>query len=428
MRCPTLSELPPPPPGKSGWPWTAESAQLPDTISDGAPWPRVSIVTPSYNQAQFIEETIRSVLLQGYPDLEYIIMDGGSTDGSVEIIRKYEPWLAYWVSEKDKGQSEAINKGFARTSGSFIAWLNSDDTYKPGGLARAVDVLMHHPDVDFVHGDCDIVDGAGMAVYTLRAEDITFARLMSRRGGISQATVLMRRDTWGKVGPLDESLHYTMDFEYWARILSQGKCVRIPYVLATYRKIPGTKSFSRPDLSADESLRTMRRFMMEVPDLFPTREIRERMVAQALWESGVIHYFLGDAKRGLSLLQQAVAQDGTLKSNPQSLADPIVGSLIKQMDFESQVNWGQILRLFCEAPLGLLSRLRLIPYVLGTTHMTLAFRYYEQQCIGKVRRNLPLGVCYMPRWLMNRGVWSIGIEAFLGKPVADLLRQRKWSG
>src|SRR5262245_50300660 len=114
MKCPAVAELPPPPSGKTGWPWTDETPPLPSTQPDGSPWPRISIVTPSYNQSEFIEETIRSVLLQGYPDLEYIIIDGGSTDQSLDIIRKYARWLAYWISEKDRGQSHAINKGFER--------------------------------------------------------------------------------------------------------------------------------------------------------------------------------------------------------------------------------------------------------------------------------------------------------------------------
>ena len=127
MRCPTLSELPTPPRGKRGWPLTEETPQLPDTMPDGQPWPGVSIVTPSYNQGRFIEETIRSVLLQGYPDLEYIIIDNSSVDNSVEIIRKYEKWLTYWVSEPDKAQSQAINKGFEKATSEIYAWLNSDD-------------------------------------------------------------------------------------------------------------------------------------------------------------------------------------------------------------------------------------------------------------------------------------------------------------
>ena len=134
MRSPCLANLPPPPPGKSGWPWTVGCPRLPDTMPDGSHWPSFSIVTPSYNQGQFIEETIRSVLLQGYPNVDYTIIDGTSADQSVEIIKKYEPWLTYWVSEPDRGQAHAINKGLRHCSGAIRAYLNSDDIYLPNAL------------------------------------------------------------------------------------------------------------------------------------------------------------------------------------------------------------------------------------------------------------------------------------------------------
>jgi glycosyltransferase involved in cell wall biosynthesis len=160
MRCPTLGELFLPP-GKTGWPWTEESPQLSDTMPDGRPWPQVSVVTPSYNQEQFIEETIRSVLLQGYPNLEYIIIDGGSIDESVEIIRKYADWLAYWVSEPDRGQTDALNKGFARAHGEIVAWLNSDDTYEPGTLRRVAQEFGEDQARVVIYGNCNFVDENG---------------------------------------------------------------------------------------------------------------------------------------------------------------------------------------------------------------------------------------------------------------------------
>ena len=126
--------------------------------------PLVSIITPSYNQARYIEATMQSVFMHDYPRIEYIIVDGGSTDGTVDIIRKYENKLAWWVSEKDKGQTDAINKGFARATGDILAWINSDDTYEPGAVSAAVQFLQEHPKVGMVYGDCNFINESGKVI------------------------------------------------------------------------------------------------------------------------------------------------------------------------------------------------------------------------------------------------------------------------
>jgi glycosyltransferase involved in cell wall biosynthesis len=149
-----LSDLPPPSRGKKGWPWTMDSAPVAARLPNGADWPKISIVTPSYNQGQFIEETVRSVLLQGYPNLEYIVMDGGSEDSTLDILRKYEHAIDFWTSAPDKGQAEAINKGFARASGDVLAWLNSDDVYEMGVLAQVAEFFQEQLDIDVISGRC----------------------------------------------------------------------------------------------------------------------------------------------------------------------------------------------------------------------------------------------------------------------------------
>ena len=265
MRCPTLDELPPPPAGKTGWPWTEESPQLPDTMPGGSHWPRVSIVTPSYNQGQFIEETIRSVLLQGYPDLEYIIIDGGSTDGSVEIIRKYEHRLAYWVSEPDRGQSEAINKGWQRASGQIMAWLNSDDTYGPGAVARAVDFFLKRSEADIIYGGVKFARGDGSPICSVAAREPFDPRELLLRDFISQPATFLRRTAVEALGWLDTNLHHAMDYGYWLRAVAQG-CVLAPVPgapLARFRIHETSKSISRAERFYPEILGILENFFTQ---------------------------------------------------------------------------------------------------------------------------------------------------------------------
>ena len=248
-RCPTVDTLPAPPPGKTGWPWTEESQQLPDTVQNGSPWPKVSIVTPSYNQDRFLEESIRSVLLQGYPDLEYIIIDGGSTDGSVEIIKKYERWITYWVSEPDRGQSHAINKGLEKSTGEFFNWHNADDLLTVNSLATTAVALIQHPNAGYVHGYRIVIDSHSQIQYDTRHptwENMARVPELSDsiallRGGI-QIGGLMRRQLVVKLGGVDENLHYVMDRDLVLRLELIQPPVYVDFPVVCWRAHPEAKT------------------------------------------------------------------------------------------------------------------------------------------------------------------------------------------
>jgi glycosyltransferase involved in cell wall biosynthesis len=184
--------------------------------------PRVTIVTPSYNQALYLEATIQSVLAQAYSNLEYIIIDGGSTDGSVDIIRKYERHLAYWISEPDRGQSDAINKGFRRATGTYLNWLNSDDVLLPHALQTLVEFLDCHPDIACVFGNTVFIAPDGSELF--RRRDIPFhAGIVTYAFNyLPQPAALFRAQVLKRVGMLDERLHYCMDHELWLRMHGAG--------------------------------------------------------------------------------------------------------------------------------------------------------------------------------------------------------------
>jgi glycosyltransferase involved in cell wall biosynthesis len=189
--------------------------------------PKITIVTPSYNQAQFLEETILSVLQQDYPHIEYIIIDAGSTDNSVDIIRKYEHKLAFWVSEPDRGQGHAINKGFARATGDILSWLNSDDMLTPGAIIQAVHAFQSNPDVDVVYSDFDNLDEQTGRITQHRVRQATLANLLGGGNCIPQPTAFMRRALLDRIGLVDESLYHALDWELWIRAAKHGRLLHL---------------------------------------------------------------------------------------------------------------------------------------------------------------------------------------------------------
>jgi glycosyltransferase involved in cell wall biosynthesis len=260
MHCPSIKQLPQPPPDKSGWPWTVESTPFPDRRPDGAPWLKFSIVTPSLNQGQFIEKTIRSVLLQGYPNIEYIIMDGGSTDGSVEIIKKYEKWLRHWQSAPDKGQSNAINTGFARAKGDILAWLNSDDHYYPDALSRVAKSVDNSNHISAVVGACRQEDDVYKRSSFILPERLTREDIAPWYFGdnqIAQPSCFMMAWAVRKAGGLREDLHYVFDYEYWLRLLDIAPIVRVEYCLSEITVHQGIKPIRSPGKSFSELIRVM---------------------------------------------------------------------------------------------------------------------------------------------------------------------------
>ena len=222
--------------------------------------PFVSIVSPSFNQAKFLEATIESVLGQDYPNFEYIIIDGGSTDGSVEIIQRYADQLAAWISKPDQGQTDAINKGFDLAQGEILAWINSDDTYEPGAIRAAAETLHANPDIGMVYSDANYIDETGRVIGEFNAQQTDYNRLLRGAVYIPQQAAFFRSALWKKVGPLDPAFYFAMDYDLWVRLSKISSLRYIPgRPWANFRLHGAAKSIAEDDRCWPEMLQVHRR-------------------------------------------------------------------------------------------------------------------------------------------------------------------------
>jgi len=277
---------------KSGWPWIENATPPPLERPGGNPWPKISIVTPSFNQGQFIEETIRSVLLQGYPNLEYIIIDGGSNDESIEIIKKYEPWIDYWVSEKDYGQVDAINKGFNIASGELAGWINSDDIYYPNALTTVAKYWMDSGKKDALitgtklKGDINLKKVTRINQFPLSLDHLV------ERNILEQPSTFFPLSLYKFLGGLDPRYHMSLDYDLWLRMTKQGaKLIYTGSDLAITRIHPLTKTSRFQRLSAYESLLSIWRNYRVVSEPWAKKLISTLIIPPHL-KSGCINSFL----------------------------------------------------------------------------------------------------------------------------------------
>lgn len=223
-------------------------------------WPKISIVTPSFNQSEFLERTILSVLNQNYPNLEYIIIDGCSNDGSVEIIKKYEKFLTYWVSEKDNGQTDAINKGFCKSSGEILAYLNSDDTYLPEAFFSVVEGFRKNPFADLIFGNVNYIDTNDNWKGECRFTKFNFTTLIYEGGNLNQPGAFWTKKIYDKVGGFNTKYLFCMDFDFFCRVAESGNLKHITKHIANFRYHKNSKSSTIIDVGEVEHEEIAKRY------------------------------------------------------------------------------------------------------------------------------------------------------------------------
>lgn len=292
--------------------WPESVAGLPAPIATCEPklLPKVTIVTPSFNQGLYLEETIRSVLSQGYSNLEYIIIDGGSTDNSVEIIRKYEPWLAFWVSEPDDGQADAINKGFRRSTGEYLGWINSDDILYPNAISRVMDAFGAYANIDLVYGD--IVQGqmVDQGSRPLLGQQLEFTEMLrTLQVPIPQQGSLWKRAVIDRCGSLDARWHVVLDREFFTRVAQKCQILYLPGVLGFFRNHEHSKSVSQNRRWLTELPQMYREFFDQRDLPIGLRQLQRETMGVVFLTCASIAHQCGEISRSAGFLAKAFGVD-----------------------------------------------------------------------------------------------------------------------
>lgn len=296
MRCPLLKELPDPPDGKAGWPWAEESHQLPDSMPNGREWPKISMVTPSYNQVKFVEETIRAVLLQGYPNLEYIISEDCSTDNSLEVIRKYEKWVNILIANENGGMSRAINRGFEVAEGDIITWIATDDVYSPEAFRKIAEQWHEIKSYGAVVGAFQFMDEESHIETKvnrpiLRDNGPIDLSLELSGWRLHQVATFYLKDALDNVGKyVREDLRHNMDRELIYRIAQRHKVYCLDDTLAYFRRHQKSKSGSVSNII------TMAKEYAEIQNLFMTDNGRENAIRKEIYRFRIANGYLKFSK------------------------------------------------------------------------------------------------------------------------------------
>jgi len=298
--------------------------------------PRITVITPSFNQAPFLEQTIRSVLDQDYPNLEYIVVDGGSTDGSQEIIERYAGRLHWWCSEPDRGQSHALNKGLSKATGDVIAYLNSDDWYLPGVLAEVGDFFRDHPETDFLYGRCRMVDEEGQTLRVHHGDIRTLAELLDlwgvwwRERQFVQPECFWSRRIFLKAGSFREDITNAFDYEYWTRLFLAGANVeRTDEEICCFRLHSAQKS-ADAELTAREELDIVEPILWN-SQVKLNRRSRLKLQANWLYQVRLLPAIAESVRRGDSRWLRWLKAAMTIAVHPKILTSPLLRERIRSV-------------------------------------------------------------------------------------------------
>ncbi len=411
--CPALEDLPAPPAGKTGWPWN-EAGPRPDNQDVDINLPSVAVVTPSFNQAEFLEETIRSVLLQGYPQLSYAIMDGGSTDGSLAIMQKYAPWLDNWVSEPDGGQPAAIDKGFQRIEGEILAWLNSDDVFAPGAVWAAVHAFRSHPEAVLVYGDAEMITREGVHLGRVPEVDVCDRQfLLAQDNAIAQPSAFFLRAAYAAAGKLDHTLYWALDYDLWLRLTEQGALIYVPQSWSQTRLYAEAKTSQRSPAMFDE--------IRAVADRHGGHGLPAKMAVvleDALMSGAISALRAGDLSVGQAQLVSVLDHIPGWRSETR-LAEVLVNLAWRRIneaggDNQFALRW--ISQLCRGLPDRFIAPKRLERLVLSLLYEALAFQGYHQ---GRTAEGLGYAVRAIAQdrhRAANRGLWSITFRSIAHLP------------